>query len=67
MFFCIDEVVVGFDDIPLATESAEMGSWAECKGLYTEPTEFYSCSLNISPSSGEANKLGGPERTEKAR
>jgi hypothetical protein len=66
MFFCIDEVVVELDDIPLATESAEMGSWAECKGLYTEPAQFYSGSLNISPSTGEANKLGGPQRTKKA-
>lgn len=66
MFFCIDEVVVEFDDIPLATESAEMGSWGECKGLYAEPAQFYSGTLNISSVGGEANKLGGPQRTKKA-
>lgn len=67
MFFCIDEVVIGFDDIPLATENAELGSWAECKGLYAGPVELYSGSLNISPSSGEVNQLGSTQYTEKAR
>jgi hypothetical protein len=65
VFFCIDDVVVCVEDIPLATESAELGSWAECKGLYNEPVEFYSASLHTSPYYGEANHLGGPERTKK--
>lgn len=67
MLFCIDEVVVGFEDIPLATESAELGSWAECKGLYSEPVGLCSASLNTSPYSGEVNQLGSPKCTEKAR
>ena len=67
MFFCIDDVLVSLEDIPLATETAELGSWAECKGLYNEPVKLYSASLNTSLSSGEANKLGSSELSKKAR
>lgn len=67
MFFCIDDVLVSIEDIPLATEAAELGSWAECKGLYTEPVNLHSFSLNTSLASGEANKLGSSEFSKKAR